>query len=594
MRELVRGTAALTRLAWRASRARFALALTLMLVQYASLPLAAPALAALTDAAISRDSNAVTTSALAVAALAIMTLTAGHFGRVVAFELGELVQLAIEQELITLSNGSPGIEHLERPDYADRLAVIRQDIDWSGWPTVNRLFSAMGFSVGAAVTVVLLTTLTPWLLLLPVCALPSLMMGRRAETVAAQSRRVAAPHSRRANHVVQLATEASTAVEVRACDLTEELRARQRSVWSAASATILRGETRASVLRGAGHAVFAVAYIAATLLVVRRVVAGHGSVGDVVLAITLAAQVNQQVTFAASLLAGMQRSARTQADLEWLRTLVAPRPHQADLTVPSRLQHGITFRNVDFGYPGAAEHVLEGVSLHLPAGLSVAIVGENGAGKTTLVKLLARFYEPSSGVIEIDGVDAAHYSVAEWRTRMAAGFQDFARFEFTARATVGVGDLPHIDDSDAVNDALERAQANTVVSNLTRGLDTPLGTSHVGGALLSGGQWQKLALARAMMRRRPLLLVLDEPTSALDAQAEHDLFAAYAASATAVAKETGGITVLVSHRFSTVRMADMIVVVDGGRIQESGTHEQLMARKGIYASLFSLQAQAYS
>jgi len=231
------------------------------------------------------------------------------------------------------------------------------------------------------------------------------------------------------------------------------------------------------------------------------------------------------------------------------------------------------------------------VNLDLPTGCTVA--GENGAGKTTLVKLLCGFYTPTSGRIAVDGTDLARLPVEQWRERIAAGFQDFVRFELVARESVGVGDLAAIDEPEAVLDALERADGRELVERMPSGLETHLGKSYADGAELSGGQWQKIALARAMMRTRPLLLILDEPTSALDAHAEHVLFERYAESARAVARATGGIAIFVSHRFSTVRMADRIVVVEGGRIVEQGSHDELVALGRIYAELFALQAAAY-
>jgi ATP-binding cassette subfamily B protein len=223
----------------------------------------------------------------------------------------------------------------------------------------------------------------------------------------------------------------------------------------------------------------------------------------------------------------------------------------------------------------------------------VAVVGENGAGKSTLVKLLCGFYEATSGTLAIDGVDLRRLNTAAWRERITAGFQDFARFEFLARQTIGLGHLPDIDSVPAVERALERASSRELLDGLEKGLETPLGKSNTAGVELSGGQWQKLALSRAMMRDSPLLLVLDEPTSALDAQSEHLLFERYAAGAKRVGKQTGAITVLVSHRFSTVRMADVILVVADGRVSEAGTHDHLIRQGGLYADLYTLQARAY-
>jgi ATP-binding cassette subfamily B protein len=265
-----------------------------------------------------------------------------------------------------------------------------------------------------------------------------------------------------------------------------------------------------------------------------------------------------------------------------------------DASPPTHLRSGITLERVGFAYPGTAATVLRDVTLTLPAGSTVAIVGENGAGKTTLVKLLCDFYRPSAGRILVDGVDLRRIPVADWRARIAVGFQDFVRFEFVTRSVVGLGDLPAISSDAAVLGALDRAHAADVLTHLGDGLATALGKSYADGAELSGGQWQKLALGRAMMRETPLLLVLDEPTSALDPEAEHALFERYAEQAKRVGRATGAITLLVSHRFSTVRMAELIIVVAGGRVVELGSHATLAAAGGLYAELFAIQAKAYS
>ncbi len=254
--------------------------------------------------------------------------------------------------------------------------------------------------------------------------------------------------------------------------------------------------------------------------------------------------------------------------------------------------------HVSFRYPATDRVVLDDVTLDLPAGAVVAIVGENGAGKSTLVKLLCRFYEPTSGRITVDGVDLSRMPADAWRARLAGAFQDFFRFEFLARHTVGLGDLERMDDRPAVDVAVERAGAGDVVDHLTHALDTQLGPTWPEGVEVSFGQWQKLALARGFMRDHPLLLVLDEPTAALDAETEHALFERYAAASRGGAGDTSGdadgrVTILVSHRFSTVRMADRIIVLDGARVVEVGTHEELMAKGGQYAELYGIQAASY-
>jgi len=247
---------------------------------------------------------------------------------------------------------------------------------------------------------------------------------------------------------------------------------------------------------------------------------------------------------------------------------------------------------VSFSYPGTSRLVLDDVSVTFPSGSVVALVGENGAGKTTLVKLLTRMYEPTSGTIAIDDTALRAMPAEAWRARVSGAFQDFYRFEFTARHSIGVGDLSRMTDERAVHAAVDRAGAADVVARLPSGLDTQLGQTWPGGVEVSFGQWQKLALARGFMRDDPLLLILDEPTAALDAETEHALFERYAASAKGSSR-SGRVTLLVSHRFSTVRMADVIVVLDGARVVEVGAHDELMARGGQYAELYRIQAAAY-
>ena len=202
-------------------------------------------------------------------------------------------------------------------------------------------------------------------------------------------------------------------------------------------------------------------------------------------------------------------------------------------------------------------------------------------------------YEPTSGAILVDGVPLSRIAARDWRARMSGAFQDFFRFEFRARHTIGLGDLSRLEDEPAVAAAVGRADAGDVVARLKFGLDTQLGPTWPSGADLSFGQWQKLALARGFMRDAPLVLVLDEPTAALDAETEHALFERYAVAANSDKSANGRITILVSHRFSTVRMADLIIVLDGARLVEVGTHEELMANRGAYSELYTIQAAAY-
>jgi len=277
--------------------------------------------------------------------------------------------------------------------------------------------------------------------------------------------------------------------------------------------------------------------------------------------------------------------------LVWLERYAELQSAAADLPAPSRLERRISLTGVTFRYPGTARPALADLSVTLPAGSVIAIVGENGAGKSTLVKLLCGMYRPTAGTILVDDLPLDRIAPVRWRERLAGSFQDFFRFEFRALTSVGLGDLPRHDDEPAVTAAVGRAGAEDVLTRLPRGLHTQLGPTWPEGAEVSFGQWQKLALARGFMRSAPLLTVLDEPTAAVDAETEHELFERYARSV--AARRDGGITILVSHRFSTVRMADLILVLDGARLAEAGSHEELMARNGQYAELYRLQTGGY-
>jgi ATP-binding cassette subfamily B protein len=349
------------------------------------------------------------------------------------------------------------------------------------------------------------------------------------------------------------------------------------------------------VYRAAGQGFFALGYGGAIAAELYSALHGHASAGDLVLVITLAVQVSVQVSGALSVLSLLQVAARTTDRIGDLRAVAAAAPAGAanPAGVPGRLTRGITLEDVSFTYPGAERPVLAGVSVHIPAGSVLALVGENGAGKSTLVKLLCGLYQPTSGRILIDGQDLAGLDPARWRSRVAALFQDFHRIELTLGMSIGHGDIARAGDTEAVSAAAEKARADRVLRAVPGGLNGYLGHSYTDGTELSGGQWQTVGLARTLMRCHPLLLILDEPAAALDPSAEHDLFERYASSAAQAGREDGGITVLISHRFSTVRMADLIAVLDHGQLTECGSHRELMTACGLYAELFTLQARAY-
>ena len=379
----------------------------------------------------------------------------------------------------------------------------------------------------------------------------------------------------------------------------------RRAAWDRFYERVAKARWGSAVWHTAGWAVFGSGYVGAVVFVAYGV---DATPGEILLVLAAGARLSAYIGATVGeigFLRGIWMDGSKR--MAWLEDYAAAKAERADRPVPTAIQHGISLEHVSFAYPGTDKLVLQDVSVDLPAGAVVALVGENGAGKTTLVKLLGKMYEPGSGRILVDGEELARMPAAEWRCRLAGAFQDFFRFEFKAERTVGLGDRPRLEERPAVEAAVARAGAGDVVDGLVYGLTTQLGPTWPNGVEVSFGQWQKLSLARGFMRDEPLLLVLDEPTAALDAETEHALFERYASAAqrtgTRSAQRTGKhsgdgmpggrITLLVSHRFSTVRMADLIVVMDGAKVVEVGSHDELVKLGGQYAELYEIQAAAY-
>ena len=501
------------------------------------------------------------------------------------------VTIALESHVARLQASIATIAHQERPDYLDRLAVLRDQVFVLDHMYMS-VFSTCGWILRLGVTVALLMSIHPALALLVVFALPTVLTSTWRPGVERGAQERAAHTNRLARHLFTIATTAPPGKEVRIAGIGNRLVSQRREAWERGYGLVSTARWGSAVWHTLSWAVFGGAYVGAIVFVS----SGLGSPpGAVLLVLAAGSRLSSYIGATVGeigFLTGfwMYGSRR----LAWLEDYAASLVVSADRPVPAVMHRGIRLEHVSFAYPGTSRLVLEDVSLSLPAGSVVAVVGENGAGKTTLVKLLAKMYEPTSGSIFVDDTPLARMPADEWRSRLAGAFQDFFRFEFRARHTVGLGDVPRLDDELAVVQAIDRAGASDVVSRLTSGLETQLGPTWPGGTEVSFGQWQKLALARGFMRDGPLLLVLDEPTAALDAETEHGLFERYAAAARGKGNSREGrITILVSHRFSTVRMADLIVVLDGARLVEIGTHEELMAKGGQYSELYGIQAAAY-
>jgi ATP-binding cassette, subfamily B, bacterial len=576
---------------------RLVAAMVLMLVSYGAAPFAALAIAAFANDLIAHHEQRATALAPVIALLLVAQAMGHHFSNLCYRRVAEEQNNRLQVELMETVSGPPGIEHFDDPVFADTLEIVRGSI----FVVSQALESMLELScllVQIGITIAILAHLDPWLVLLPAFAVAPVLLGDRAQTVLENVREGCAEQVRLNRHLVEMATSPETVMEMRLFGTAGEITRRQQAIWDEITRRMTRGQAASALRRSLGQLVFIIGYGGSVLLVVRQALSGGASVGSLILVITLAIQVNVQISGAIGQLTGLQAAGRTVERVELLRRgpgerAAAATGERLPAEVPARIERSIVVDDICFTYPGATAPALDHVSLEVPAGSTLALVGENGAGKSTLVKLLCGLYIPTSGRILVDGADLADLSPERWRKRVAPLFQDFCRLEFVMRESVGLGDIELMEDDAVVARALSAAHAQRLVTSVRGGLDGVVGHRYKPGTDLSGGQWQLLALARCLMRDRPLLLVLDEPAAALDATAEHALFERYASSARAAARDLGGVTVLISHRFSTVLMADTIAVLDHGRVEEHGSHAQLMRSHGLYAELFGMQARAY-
>ncbi|MFD6951610.1 multidrug ABC transporter ATP-binding protein [Nocardiopsis sp. TSRI0078] len=556
----------------------------------AALPdvLIAAVLAMLADSVSSGDQVNVITASVLLGALAALSWLLRVLSERADRRFADRAAVFMEAHVVRLQSGIPSLDHHERPAYVNRVQLLRDHADTLS-EVYQYLFQAVGAVLRLALTMALLMTVHPLLGLLGLFAVPTAVVSHWRGGVEHALEERAGHHERLARHFFLLGTKASPGRELRVARARERVRTGRHQAWAARHRTMSRVRWTTTAWQTAALTVFGCAFAGS----VAGVALGGGSAAEVVLLLTAGSRLAQyigqtlsQVHFLRTIwLEGGRR-------LLWLEELSSSSAESSQVPPPERMRAGITLDRVSFSYPGTERRVLDEVTLHLPAGAVVAVVGENGAGKSTLVKLLAKMYEPDSGRILVDDAALADMPADAWRERLSGAFQDFARFEYPLRLSIGLGDLARAEDAEAVDRAVERADARGLVDRLDRGLDTQLGSTWADGAELSEGQWQKVALARGYMRDRPLLLLLDEPASALDAETEHLLFEQYAERARAL-KGRDRVTLLVSHRYSTVRMADLIVVLDGARVCEQGGHEELIALGGRYAELYGIQARAY-
>ncbi|WP_116101058.1 ABC transporter ATP-binding protein [Amycolatopsis thermalba] len=500
------------------------------------------------------------------------------------------------QERMTLSIRHRVMDHASKLDLqffedSESYDQLRQASQEAPQRPVAMLTSALGLvrtSITFASMVVLLVSVSPLLAVVALAApVPAFISQSKYGSRAFMLALWMSPIRRRMDYLNSLVTTDTYAKETKLFGLGPYLVDRFRRLGQNYYARERRLTTRRNLVGTAWSLLSTLAGSGIALYIALEAVAGRLSIGDLALYTAAAAAVQTSVQGLFSGFSGMyENNLYLDTLYQFLGTAPRITAPAAARPVPEPVRGHVSFENVSFSYPGAAEKALDGVSFEIRPGETVAVVGRNGAGKSTLIKLLCRLYDPTEGRILLDGVDLREFDPDELRARISAVFQDYVTYQGTAAENIGLGQLSGLADRPRIEEAAERAGVAGRISRLPRGFDSPLGRWFDQGVSLSGGEWQKIALARAFMRDAPLL-ILDEPTSALDAAAEHDLFTRLRALS------EGRTTLYISHRFSTVRQAEKIVLLDRGRLAEEGTHEELMSQGGDYAALFTLQAAAY-
>jgi ATP-binding cassette subfamily B protein len=497
-------------------------------------------------------------------------------------QLGQRVNVLILEKALTLE-----LAQFEDSEFYDKLTRARREASSRPLSLVMRTLGLIQNLISLASYAALLLRFSPWSVgVLLLAGLPAFIAEAKFSGDAFRLFRWRSPETRMQVYLETVLAREDHAKEVKLYGLGPRLLQRYRDIF-----TRLYREDRALSVRRDSWG-FALGLLATLTLYgayawsVLKAIAGQISIGSMTMYLLLFRQGQSAVSAILSAIGGMYEDNLYLSTLyEYLDTPVAARSGTA--TRGPDPGDGVRFEHVSFRYPGAETPALEDISLHLQPGSSLALVGENGSGKTTLIKLLTRLYPPDSGRILLDGRDIAEYDEAALRARIGVIFQDFTRYQLLVGENVGAGDEAHFEDERRWRDAAAKGRAAEFIDQLPKGYQTQLGKWFRDGREISGGQWQKIALSRAFMRTDADVLVLDEPTAAMDARAEAEVFEHFRQLA------HDRITILISHRFSTVRMADQIAVLDRGRIIERGSHQELMQRGGHYAQLFRLQARGY-
>ncbi|APR84392.1 ABC transporter, ATP-binding/permease protein [Minicystis rosea] len=588
LRESFAHTPRTLKLVWRSSPGG-SVALGALTLVAAILPLGIAYVGkAIVDAVVARSTEAalrwVLVELALMAAQGLVLRSLGLVRSLLGARLGIDINVAILEKALTLD-----LRHFEDPEFYDRLTRARREASSRPLSVVTETFQLVQNAITLAGYAALLLRFSSLAVLgLVLAAIPATVVEMKFSSTAFRLRNWRSPEARRMNYLEYVLANDNHAKEVKLFGLgpilLERFKKLGESFYAEDRALAIRRAAWAFLLALLATIAFYGAYAAMAVTAAR----GALSLGNMVLYVAAFRQGQQAFQSILTAIGGMYEDNLYMSNLfAYLSFDTESKPLPALPEGTKSSAHGIRFEDVGFRYPGQEKWALRHIDITIPAGESLALVGHNGAGKTTFIKLLTRLYEPTEGRILLDGRDLRAWEPEALRRRIGVVFQDFNQYQLNLRDNVGLGSVDHRDDETRIHRAVDRGGATEVVAGIKGGLDAQLGRWFKDGVELSGGQWQKVALARAFMREEADILVLDEPTAALDALAEHAVFERFRALA------EGRTTILISHRFPTVRMADRIVVIEGGRLLEEGTHDELLARGGRYAELFALQAKGY-
>ena len=491
---------------------------------------------------------------------------------------GEIIRKALSLELA----------FFEHPDYYDRLQNARREGSYKPVELINDTFQIVQNTITMISFAALFFRFSPWLVvILFATSVPAFIAETRFSERGFRLLTRRAPESRQINYLGRLLTEDSAAKEIKLFNLGETLLDRCLTLFDKFFKEDKSLAAKRAVVGFSLGLIATAGFYGSYAWIVWHTVQGNISLGDMTLYLSIFRQGQSTFQSILSAVGSIYENNLFMANyFDFLAIEPQMKVSARREKLPTPLSHGIEFRDVGFRYPESDDWALRGINLSIRPGEKIALVGHNGAGKTTVIKLLSRLYDPTEGAILIDGINIREVDPLDLRQKIGVIFQDFVRYHLPVTENIGFGQIEEVDRMDRIVESARKSGAHAIIENLPEGYQTMLGRWFHGGHELSTGQWQRIALARAFMREAEIL-VLDEPTASLDAQTEYEIFRHFQELT------EGKMAILISHRFSTVRMADRIVVIQGGRIAEAGSHQELLRREGTYARLFSMQAEGY-